>query len=431
MEETGEKEKNLKRSADTQPAKKPALSSGFSFRPSPLHKATQGLILRQSTLTPPSTSGSCSVEKSSSAGPSTEVGFLKLDNSELNPILASSASSPAAINGRDVFNHTAEAKTGSFSGFIQSASTVPTFSSLSSMTGGSSSSGSTFGRVEGGREVQPVEEGRGEEGKVGGGGEGSGGEEGGVGESKAAGAASSSSSVVPVLLPEVQRVTGEEGEMKIVQINARLYAFDAATHSWKERGRGDIRLNDSCQSEGLFQSRLVMRASGSYRVLFNTHLWAEMKCERANQKSIRITAQDRDDIAVFLITGNNKDIQQLFSAVDHRIEALRLNAQHSSGETNPAQKEGQSRVSRESSPLDEEDKDSGKEDTPSSPESTVESHFREKAVSLLSEDNASGCEEEERGREEEREGEEREEGEREPKQSEDPQETSSTVSGTK
>ena len=47
----------------------------------------------------------------------------------------------------------------------------------------------------------------------------------------------------------------------------------------------------------------VMRASGSYRVLFNTHLWAEMKCERANQKSIRITAQDnRESIAVFLIT---------------------------------------------------------------------------------------------------------------------------------
>ena len=39
---------------DSQPAKKPALSSSFSFRPSPLHKATQGLILRQSSLTPPS-----------------------------------------------------------------------------------------------------------------------------------------------------------------------------------------------------------------------------------------------------------------------------------------------------------------------------------------------------------------------------------------
>ena len=41
-----------------------------------------------------------------------------------------------------------------------------------------------------------------------------------------------------------------------VQISARLYAFDASTHSWKERGRGDIRLNDTCQREGLFQSRL-------------------------------------------------------------------------------------------------------------------------------------------------------------------------------
>ena len=39
-------------------------------------------------------------------------------------------------------------------------------------------------------------------------------------------------------------------------MNARLYAFDASTHSWKERGRGDIRLNDACQSEGVFQSRL-------------------------------------------------------------------------------------------------------------------------------------------------------------------------------
>ena len=45
-----------------------------------------------------------------------------------------------------------------------------------------------------------------------------------------------------------------------------------------------------------------MRASGSYRVLFNTHLWAEMKCEKANQKTIRITAQDGEDIAVFLLT---------------------------------------------------------------------------------------------------------------------------------
>lgn len=39
-----------------QAAKRPALA-GFSFRPSPLHKATQGLILKQSTLTAPPSTG--------------------------------------------------------------------------------------------------------------------------------------------------------------------------------------------------------------------------------------------------------------------------------------------------------------------------------------------------------------------------------------
>ena len=49
--------------------------------------------------------------------------------------------------------------------------------------------------------------------------------------------------------------------------------------------------------------RLVMRASGSYRLMLNTHLWAEMKCARSSQKTIRITAQGSDDglISVFVI----------------------------------------------------------------------------------------------------------------------------------
>ena len=40
------------------------------------------------------------------------------------------------------------------------------------------------------------------------------------------------------------------------QVPARLYVFDAVSHNWKEHGRGEVRLNDACQSEGLFQSRL-------------------------------------------------------------------------------------------------------------------------------------------------------------------------------
>ena len=41
-----------------------------------------------------------------------------------------------------------------------------------------------------------------------------------------------------------------------MQVPARLYVFDVVTHTWKERGRGEVRLNDAAQSEGLFQSRL-------------------------------------------------------------------------------------------------------------------------------------------------------------------------------
>ena len=92
-------------------------------------------------------------------------------------------------------------------------------------------------------------------------------------------------------------------------------------------------------------------------------------------------------------------MQQLFSSIDHRIEALRLNAQHSSSE-NDKDKEVQSRVSRESSPSDEEDKDSVQEDVPSSPESPAETHtanIRQKAVSLPSDASNSGCEEGEGG----------------------------------
>ena len=50
--------------------------------------------------------------------------------------------------------------------------------------------------------------------------------------------------------------SGEEKERKIVQVPARLYVFDIITHTWKERGHGELRLNDSAQSEGVFQSRV-------------------------------------------------------------------------------------------------------------------------------------------------------------------------------
>ena len=78
--------------------------------------------------------------------------------------------------------------------------------------------------------------------------------------------------------------------------------FESTSRNWKERGRGELRLNDAPKSEGSYQSRLIMRTVGSRKVCLNTHLWSTMKCEKANKRSIRITAQEEEGgFGVYLI----------------------------------------------------------------------------------------------------------------------------------
>lgn len=69
---------------------------------------------------------------------------------------------------------------------------------------------------------------------------------------------------------EVEVKTGEEGETNVLQITCKLFTYDKSTGgSWQERGRGILRLNDQ-ESEDGTHSRLVFRATGSLRVVFNT-----------------------------------------------------------------------------------------------------------------------------------------------------------------
>ena len=44
-----------------------------------------------------------------------------------------------------------------------------------------------------------------------------------------------------------------------LQISSKMYVFDSTSHSWKERGRGELHLNDSHQSTSpIPQSRIGM-----------------------------------------------------------------------------------------------------------------------------------------------------------------------------
>ena len=44
----------------------------------------------------------------------------------------------------------------------------------------------------------------------------------------------------------------------LFQIICKLHVFEKERKVWLEKGRGTLRLNDICQTEGCFQSRLGM-----------------------------------------------------------------------------------------------------------------------------------------------------------------------------
>ncbi|ETE69110.1 Ran-binding protein 3-like protein, partial [Ophiophagus hannah] len=69
----------------------------------------------------------------------------------------------------------------------------------------------------------------------------------------------------------------------------------------------------------------IMRNQGSMRLILNTKLWTQMVIERANRKSVCVTATDLEDgsIKVFLIQASTKDIESLYAAIHHRLVALK------------------------------------------------------------------------------------------------------------
>lgn len=127
---------------------------------------------------------------------------------------------------------------------------------------------------------------------------------------------------------EVVVVTGEEGEVNVVQMSAKLHWFDKASGNWTERGRGILRLNDIAEvnaktSAPPSSSRLVMRTSGSLRVILNTKLYRGMPVECPSEKNLRLTGMDDSGILrVFLVTGSSKDISNMHAALQFRLAAI-------------------------------------------------------------------------------------------------------------
>jgi Ran-binding protein 3 len=121
---------------------------------------------------------------------------------------------------------------------------------------------------------------------------------------------------------KITPVTGEEEERNVVQMNAKLFVFDKVTSNWAEKGRGTLRLNDYSEGEGEGGgggSRIVMRTSGSLRVILNTKLYPGMSIELPSDKNVRMAGTDEEGHSrIFLVGGATKDVGKLYAKLKER-----------------------------------------------------------------------------------------------------------------
>ncbi|KAH9714555.1 nuclear pore complex protein NUP50A [Citrus sinensis] len=95
------------------------------------------------------------------------------------------------------------------------------------------------------------------------------------------GSASNSTSA-SVFGQEVVVETGEENEKVVFSADSVLFEF--LDGSWKERGKGELKVNVSTNATG--RARLLMRARGNYRLILNASLYPDMKLTNMDKKGI-------------------------------------------------------------------------------------------------------------------------------------------------
>ncbi|GAB4841996.1 Nuclear pore complex protein nup50a [Ancistrocladus abbreviatus] len=83
-------------------------------------------------------------------------------------------------------------------------------------------------------------------------------------------------------LSEVPVETGEENEEIVFTADAVL--FEYLDGGWKERGKGEVKVNVS--SPGREKARLVMRARGNYRLILNASLYSDMKLTNMDKRGV-------------------------------------------------------------------------------------------------------------------------------------------------
>lgn len=117
-------------------------------------------------------------------------------------------------------------------------------------------------------------------------------------------------------IPSMQEVaveTGEENEKPVFTADAVLFEF--IDGGWKERGKGDLKVNVS--ESGADKARLVMRAKGIRKVILNASLYPDMKLANMEKKGVTFACMNsidekKDGLSTFALKFKDGSIVEEF-----------------------------------------------------------------------------------------------------------------------
>lgn len=103
-------------------------------------------------------------------------------------------------------------------------------------------------------------------------------------------------------MQEVVLETGEENEKVVFSADSVLFEF--LDGSWKERGKGEIKVNVSTTGTG--RARLLMRTRGNYRLILNASLYTDMKLTNMDKKGVTFAcinsaSEGKDGLCTFAL----------------------------------------------------------------------------------------------------------------------------------
>uniref|UniRef100_A0A1D1Y3J5 E3 SUMO-protein ligase RanBP2 n=1 Tax=Anthurium amnicola TaxID=1678845 RepID=A0A1D1Y3J5_9ARAE len=114
-------------------------------------------------------------------------------------------------------------------------------------------------------------------------------------------------------LQEVPVETGEENEKVVFSADAVLFEYIGG--GWKERGKGELKVNIS--NSAAERARLVMRAKGNYRLILNANLYPDMSLTNMEKRGITFAcvnsaSEGKGGLATFALKFKDASIVEEF-----------------------------------------------------------------------------------------------------------------------